>query len=109
MSETDVVLAVTTFATAEQAETAVRALVDQRLVACGTLLPGARSVYRWQGATEAADEVVVLLKTTQARVAALKAALPTVHPYEVPELLVLPIADGLPPYLAWVAAAVEPP
>lgn len=109
MSETAVVLAVTTFATAEQAETAVRALVDQRLVACGTQLPGAQSVYRWQGAIEAADEVVVLLKTTQGRVAALKAALPTVHPYEVPELLVLPIADGLPPYLAWVAAAVEPP
>jgi periplasmic divalent cation tolerance protein len=109
MSETAVVLAVTTFSTAEQAEQAVRALVDQRLVACGTLLPGARSIYRWQGAIEAADEVVVLLKTTQAGVAALKAALPTVHPYDVPELLVLPVADGLPPYLAWVAAAVEPP
>lgn len=103
------VLLYTTWPDAAAAAAAARTLVEERLAACINILGPVASVYRWQGAIEAADEVVVLLKTTQGRVAALKAALPTVHPYEVPELLVLPIADGLPPYLAWVAAAVEPP
>jgi periplasmic divalent cation tolerance protein len=104
---TDVVLALTTCADEASAVALVRALVERRLVACGTLLPGARSVYRWRGAVEDTTEVVVLLKTTAARVDALREALPGLHTYEVPELLVFPAAGGLPAYLAWVAGEVE--
>lgn len=98
------VVVLTTLASENDAVAFVRALVEQRLVACGTILPGARSVYRWNGAVEDAREVVVLFKTVAARVAGLKAAFAELHPYEVPELLVLPVAGGLAGYLGWVAA-----
>lgn len=101
-----VVVALTTLPPQADGEAFVRALLEARLVACGTLLPGARSIYRWEGAIESASETVVLLKTTAAQVEALKQQLPTLHPYDVPELLVLPCDDGFPPYLAWVQQAV---
>jgi periplasmic divalent cation tolerance protein len=106
MAFRDVVLAVSTFGDAEVAMRAVRELLDQRVIACGTVLPGATSIYRWEGKTEEAKEVVVLFKTTSFCVDALKRALTAVHPYQTPELLVLPAADGLPAYLDWVAREV---
>ena len=107
----DAVVALTTLATEEAAERLVRALLDRRLVACGTLLPAARSIYRWEGAVEDAREVVVLLKTVQARVPELRDAVSALHPYEVPELLVMPVVAGLPRYFGWLAAEVraQPP
>jgi periplasmic divalent cation tolerance protein len=96
----------TTLASADEARAFVRALVDARLVACGTLLPGAMSIYRWEGAITEEPEVVVLLKTDAARWDALAAAVQQRHPYQVPELLALPVARGLPAYLSWLAGEV---
>ncbi len=96
--------ALTTAPSAEAAKRLVRTLVEQRLVACGTVLPGASSVYWWHGAVTEEDEVVVVLKTTAARWAALAAALPALHPYEVPELIALPVVGGYRPYLEWLRA-----
>jgi periplasmic divalent cation tolerance protein len=96
-------MAVTTAPSVDVASALVRELVERRLVACGTLLPGAASIYRWQGAIEESGEVVVLLKTTAARWAELKVVLPTLHPYEVPELIAMPVVDGHRPYLDWLS------
>jgi periplasmic divalent cation tolerance protein len=101
-------LVLTTVADAAQAERIAHALVGERLAACVTALGPARSVYRWQGALEAADELPLLVKTTAARWPALRERLRELHPYEVPEMLVLPVADGWPPYLDWVRAQTRP-
>jgi periplasmic divalent cation tolerance protein len=97
-------LALTSCPTTEVAQRLARALVDERLAACVTVLPGARSTYRWEGHVEEADELVCLIKTSADRVDALRARLPALHPYAVPELVVIEITGGLPAYLAWVAA-----
>ena len=81
------------------------ALVAEGLAACVNLLPGVHSVYRWHGAVEHADEVLLLAKTTRARMDALQARLLELHPYELPELLAVEAAGGLPAYLDWVANA----
>ena len=86
------------------AETLAQTLVERRLAACVNILAPCRSVYRWQGALESADEVPVLIKTVQARYAELEAAIRERHPYELPEIIALPVTTGLPGYLAWVAA-----
>ncbi|MBK8338426.1 MAG: divalent-cation tolerance protein CutA [Sterolibacteriaceae bacterium] len=86
------------------AESLAHALVERRLAACVNILTPCRSVYRWQGAVEQADEVPLLIKTTRARYAELEAALGALHPYEVPEIIALPLAAGLPAYLDWVGA-----
>ena len=103
-SEYPWLMAVTTAPSAEAASALVRELVNRRLVACGTVLPGATSIYRWKGTTEESRETVVLLKTTGARWEELKATLPTLHPYEVPELIAVPIVGGHQPYLDWMRA-----
>ena len=90
------------------AERIADALVGQRLAACVNILPGVGSVYRWQGAIERADEVLLLIKTTRERYPALEAALTAVHPYELPELVAVEAAAGLPGYLAWVGASTTP-
>jgi periplasmic divalent cation tolerance protein len=82
-------------------------LVDERLAACVNLTP-VRSVYRWQGAIQRDDEILAVVKTTAERAPALSARLRELHPYEVPEIVVLQVADGLPAYLAWVAAETTP-
>lgn len=89
------------------AEALAAVLVDGRLAACVNILAPCRSVYEWQGATERADEVPLLIKTSEARYPALAAAIHAHHPYEVPELIAVPISYGLPAYLAWLAAATE--
>ena len=99
----DVAVVLTTLASEEEAVTFVRALLDRRLVACGTILPGARSIYRWEGQVADEREVVVLLKTTTARIPALEAAFGELHPYRLPELLAVPVTWGLERYLGWIA------
>lgn len=84
------------------------ALVGERLAACVNIVPGLRSVYRWQGGIQRDDETLLLIKTTRARYPALQARLPQLHPYELPELLAVEAADGLPAYLRWVADATRP-
>lgn len=99
---TDAVVVLTTVATADEAVALVRALLDRRLVACGTVLPGARSLYRWEGKIADEQEVVVLLKTRSARLETLKLAFDELHPYKVPELLALPVTAGNAKYLEWI-------
>jgi periplasmic divalent cation tolerance protein len=85
-----------------------RALVDERLVACGTVLPGIRSVYRWEGEVHADPEALLMLKAPAARIAALLRRVPELHPYDVPEILVLDVSEGHAPYLDWVAREADP-
>ncbi len=96
----------TTLANDADARALVTALVAARLVACGTLLTGARSIYRWEGQLREEAEVVVLLKTDASKWAALCAAVQERHPYQVPELLALPVERGLERYLSWLAREV---
>ena len=99
----DILLVVTNLPSRESAETLARSLVEQRLAACVNILPPCRSVYRWQGAVESASEIPLLIKTRAECYAALEAAIRRLHPYEVPEIVALPVERGLPAYLAWVA------
>lgn len=102
--ETACVLAVTTAPSEDEGRRIVRALVERRIIACGNVLPLATSIYRWKGAVEETREAVVLMKTRMERVRALQDALPALHPYEVPELIVVPITGGHGPYLDWLRA-----
>jgi periplasmic divalent cation tolerance protein len=86
------------------AERIAELLVGQRLAACVNMLAPCRSVYRWKGSVQHDEEHPVLIKTTSERYAALEAALRSAHPYELPEIIALPIERGLPAYLEWVAA-----
>ena len=76
-------------------------------MACGNVVPGLRSVYRWEGEVEEADEVLVLFKTRADRVSGLLKRAAELHPYDVPELLVADVTDGFGPYLEWVMQACE--
>lgn len=94
------------FCTCPDADTANRiadTLVAERLAACVNLVPGLRSVYRWRGAIESADEVLLLVKTTRERLAALTARIGALHPHELPEVIAVEVAGGLAAYLDWVA------
>lgn len=82
-------------------------LVQARLAACVSVLPAMRSVYRWQGAVEQAEEVLLLAKTTAGRLPALTERLRELHPYELPEIVAVEAAAGLPAYLDWVADATR--
>jgi periplasmic divalent cation tolerance protein len=99
----DALLVLTNLPDREAADALAAHLVDARLAACVNILAPCRSVYRWQGQAESAEEVPVLIKTTAARYPALEAAIRQRHPYELPEIVAVPIAHGLPGYLAWVA------
>jgi periplasmic divalent cation tolerance protein len=90
-----------TFPDLEQARQIGAAMVERQVAACVNLLPGVESIYRWQGKVERSGEVLAVFKTT--RYAELEAALRERHPYEVPEILALPVTAGLPAYLAWMA------
>lgn len=104
---TGALLVVTTVGSAAAAKDLVRSLVADRLIACGTMIDGA-SIYRWRGAVTEESEVVVLLKTRVERWDALRAAVASRHPYEVPELLAFPVDRGHDPYLAWLESEVTP-
>lgn len=83
-------------------------LIEARLAACVNRLAAVQSVYRWNGQTETASEVPLLIKTTAERYAALETWLVAEHPYEVPEIVALPLAAGLPAYLAWAEQETRP-
>jgi periplasmic divalent cation tolerance protein len=84
-------------------------LVDARLAACAQVIGPLTSTYHWQGRTETAEEWYCFLKTTASRLPELRARLRALHPYEVPELIAVPIADGDPAYLRWIRESVETP
>lgn len=82
------------------------ALVEERLAACVTRLPGATSVYRWEGSVHRDPEVLLIIKTTAGRLANLTARIEALHPYEVPEVIAVPVAGGSERYLSWVGQTV---
>ena len=105
MSRSEATGVVTVFMTAPGvgvAEEVVRALLDERLVACGNIVPGAVSVYRWKGEVHVDKEAVVTLKTTAAALPALLERAAELHPYDVPELIVHDVTTGTAAYLEWV-------
>ena len=87
----------------------VREVVGSRLAACGNLIPGLTSVYRWKGEVHQDPESLIIFKTTTALVGDLRRRIVELHPYDVPEFLTLPIMDGHPPYLEWVKGELAEP
>jgi periplasmic divalent cation tolerance protein len=85
------------------ADALARGVVERRLAACVNVLPKIRSVYRWEGAVTTDEETLLVIKTTGTAFAALRDWLCTQHPYDVPEVIAVPVTDGAPDYLAWVA------
>jgi periplasmic divalent cation tolerance protein len=102
VAHTDAIVVLTTLASEEEAVKLVRVLLERRLIACGTVFPPARSLYRWQSKVADEREVVVMLKTRSARLESLQRAFEELHPYKVPELLALPVSAGLGKYLEWI-------
>ena len=97
----------TTAASAEEAARLGRTLVEERLAACATLLPGAQSIYRWRGEVEQTAETLLLLKTKAGRLPALQSRLKELHSYETPEFLVLSVESGSRDYLEWLTASLR--
>jgi periplasmic divalent cation tolerance protein len=92
---------------AASAEKLAHALIESRAAACVNVLAACRSIYRWQGAVETADEIPLLIKTTAANYPMVEAIVRAQHPYDVPELIATPITHGLPAYLDWLAKETE--
>jgi len=104
----ETLLVLTNMPDRQGAERLAQSLVDARLAACVNILGPCRSVYSWKGKVEQADEHPVLIKTTRDRYAALEAAIRAGHPYELPEVIAVPLATGFSAYLEWVAAETRP-
>ena len=105
---TDVVLVLSTVPDDEHAESLARTLVEERLAACVNLHAPMVSIYHWTGQVERAAERQLVIKTTRARLPELEARLAELHPYELPEFIVLPLHGGSEAYLAWVGLSVSP-
>jgi periplasmic divalent cation tolerance protein len=101
---TDALVVLVTAPTPERAAEIARALVEERLAACGNVVPGIRSIYRWEGEVQDDQEALLVLKTTRDRFEALRERVVALHPYQVPEVLALEVEAGSAPYLAWIAA-----
>jgi periplasmic divalent cation tolerance protein len=104
---TDALLVMTNLPDAATAHALADQLVNARLAACVSILSPCRSVYRWQGKMEAATEVPMLIKTTAVRYPELEAAIRAAHPYELPEIIAVPLSRALPEYLGWVVAETQ--
>jgi periplasmic divalent cation tolerance protein len=104
----EALLVLTTCADRRQAQALAGALVEQRLAACVNAVQNVVSTYCWQGAVQADNEVLLLIKTTEDRYPALERAIETLHAYELPELIAVRIDRGSPAYLSWLAASTEP-
>jgi periplasmic divalent cation tolerance protein len=98
-----ILLALSTFPDAETARWISNELVAQKFVACANILPSVESIYTWKGKIENADETLVFFKLSEDRQAAFQEKLRSLHPYDVPEIIFVPISSGLPDYLRWVA------
>ena len=95
-------LVFSTFPTEEKAREIIRVLVEERAIACGNILPPARSIYRWKGEVREEAEVLALLKVSRNASAHLQKRLRELHPYDVPEIVAVSVDSGLPEYLHWV-------
>jgi periplasmic divalent cation tolerance protein len=100
-----VIVVVSTFPSEDKAADIARTLVSEGLAACANLVPPVRSIYRWQGELCDERETLAIMKTTRERFAALRDRLVALHPYEVPEVIALPVEAGHAPYLDWVAGS----
>ena len=98
----EAVVVFTTFPDQETARRIVRTLVEERLIACGNLVPGVESIYRWKGEIETSGETLAILKTEIGQYSAMEQRLRNLHPYEVPECIMLRVRDGSPDYLRWI-------
>jgi len=96
-------LALSTFPDAETARRISNQLVTEKSAACANILPGVESIYRWKGKIENGRETLVFFKVSEDRQSAFQNKLRSLHPYEVPEIIFVPVASGLPEYLQWVA------
>ncbi len=99
----EILLALSTFPDAETARRISNQLVTEKFAACANILPGVGSIYRWKGKIEIGAETLVVFKLSKDREAAFQEKLRSLHPYEVPEIVFVPVASGLPDYLRWVA------
>lgn len=99
---TDKILVLSACDSEESAAALARTLVEQRLAACVNILPGARSIYRWQGKIEDSPEWVLIIKSRRDLFGRLREAIAKTHSYEVPEVIALPVVDGSLAYLAWL-------
>jgi periplasmic divalent cation tolerance protein len=102
MSQT-ILLALSTFPDAETARQISNQLVSERVAACANILPAVESIYRWKDEIESGNETLVFFKLSEDSQSAFQARLRTLHPYEVPEIIFVPVVDGLPEYVRWVA------
>jgi periplasmic divalent cation tolerance protein len=98
----EVLTVFTTWPDLDTARTAARTLVEEKLAACGNIVPGVESVYRWEGKVETGAEVLVVFQTVIGSYQMFETRLRALHPYQVPEVLALRVTDGLPAYLRWV-------
>jgi periplasmic divalent cation tolerance protein len=105
MSDFQIVL--TTCGDRETAERIAQQLVEQRLAACVNIVSGVQSVYRWQGAVQSEPEVLLLIKTKGPLIQQVQSTIASLHSYEIPEFLVLPISGGSAAYMGWLAASLE--
>jgi periplasmic divalent cation tolerance protein len=104
---TDTLLVLSTCPDVDTAERLARALVEGRLAACVNVVGPVKSVYRWRDAVETAGELLLLIKTPADRYPALEHALRALHPYEVPEIVAVPVERGLNDYLTWVRSCTD--
>jgi periplasmic divalent cation tolerance protein len=103
------VVATTTTPTRQQADRIARALVERRLAACVQIVDPIRSCYRWDGAVHEDPEVLLVIKSVDTLIPAIETALRELHPYEVPELVAVPVGAGSQAYLRWLHASVQEP
>jgi periplasmic divalent cation tolerance protein len=106
-SSTALRLILTSCSGAEEAERIAHALVESQVAACVTLVPGARSIYRWEGAVESATEVLLVIKTGCAQVGSVEELIGRLHSYAVPELLVLDVSGASGPYFDWLTGSLK--
>lgn len=104
---TDKRLAISTASSREEAQVIARALVERQLAACVNIVGPIQSIYRWKGAVDDTQEFLLLMKTTSEAFPRLRDELRSLHSYEVPECIELPIEDGLPAYLEWIGESVR--
>ncbi len=101
-NDDDIILVMTSCPDADSAQQIAMTLLELRLAACVNILPGARSLFRWEGNIEVSEEHVLLIKTCNSRFAMIEDSIGKLHPYELPEIISVPIASGSTEYLGWI-------
>jgi periplasmic divalent cation tolerance protein len=103
MADQKILLALSTFPDRETAQPIANQLVTEKFAACANILPSIESIYRWKAKVETGNETLVFFKVSEDRQSSFQEKLRSLHPYEVPEIIFIPISSGLPEYLSWVA------